>query len=112
MLNFEIHNPTKIVFGKDQLSKLAKYISTATDSKKILLAYGGGSAEKIGLLDKIRAELSDFEVIEFGGIEANPEFDTLMQAVEGCRSRNIGFILAVGGGSVIDGVIFISGAVN
>jgi alcohol dehydrogenase YqhD (iron-dependent ADH family) len=52
MLNFEIHNPTKIVFGKDQLSKLVQYISNATDSKKILLAYGGGSAEKIGLLDK------------------------------------------------------------
>jgi NADP-dependent alcohol dehydrogenase len=112
MLNFEIHNPTKIVFGKDQLSKLAQYISNATDSKKILLAYGGGSAEKIGLLDKIRTELNDFEIIEFDGIEANPEFDTLMQAVEVCRSRNIGFILAVGGGSVIDGVKFISGAVN
>lgn len=112
MLNFEIHNPTKIVFGKDQLSKLAQYISNATDSKKILLAYGGGSAEKIGLLDKIRTELHDFEIIEFGGIEANPEFDTLMQAVEVCRTRNIGFILAVGGGSVIDGVKFISGAIN
>jgi NADP-dependent alcohol dehydrogenase len=112
MLNFEIHNPTKIVFGKDQLSKLVQYISNATDSKKILLAYGGGSAEKIGLLDKIRTELHDFEIIEFGGIEANPEFDTLMQAVEVCRTRNIGFILAVGGGSVIDGVKFISGAIN
>ena len=112
MLNFEIHNPTKIVFGKDQLSKLGQYISNATDSKKILLAYGGGSAEKIGLLAKIRTELHDFEIIEFGGIEANPEFDTLMQAVEVCLTRNIGFILAVGGGSVIDGVKFISGAIN
>ncbi|TXI87515.1 MAG: iron-containing alcohol dehydrogenase [Crocinitomicaceae bacterium] len=112
MLNFEIQNPTKIIFGKDQLSKLSTYITSATASTKILLAYGGGSVEKIGLLDKIRTELASFEVIEFGGIEANPEFDTLMQAVEVCRSQHIGFILAVGGGSVIDGVKFISGAVN
>lgn len=112
MLNFEVQNPTKIVFGKDQLSKLPAYVSGATSSTKILLAYGGGSVEKIGLLDKIRTELASFEVVEFGGIEANPEFDTLMQAVEVCRTQQIGFILAVGGGSVIDGVKFISGAVN
>lgn len=112
MLNFEIQNPTKIVFGKDQLPKLPQYLSNATTSKKILIAYGGGSAEKIGLLAKIRAELKDFEITEFGGIEANPEFDTLMKAVEICREKQIGFILAVGGGSVIDGVKFISGAIN
>ena len=112
MLNFEIFNPTKIVFGKDQLSKLPAYVQNATTSKKILVAYGGGSAERIGLLPKIREVLSDFELIEFGGIEANPEFDTLMGAVEICRANQIGFILAVGGGSVIDGVKFISGATN
>ncbi|MBU3658380.1 MAG: iron-containing alcohol dehydrogenase [Flavobacteriales bacterium] len=112
MLNFEIQNPTKIVFGKDQLPKLPQYLSNATTSKKILIAYGGGSAEKIGLLAKIRAELKDFEITEFGGIEPNPEFDTLMKAVEICREKQIGFILAVGGGSVIDGVKFISGAIN
>lgn len=112
MLNFEIQNPTKIVFGKDQLTKLPLYLSNATSSKKILIAYGGGSAEKIGLLAKIRTELTDFELTEFGGIEANPEFDTLMKAVELCREKQIGFILAVGGGSVIDGVKFISGAIH
>ncbi len=112
MLNFEIFNPTKIVFGKDQLSKLPDYIKNATASKKILVTYGGGSAERIGLLAKIREVLNDFELIEFGGIEANPEFETLMGAVEICRQNEIGFILAVGGGSVIDGTKFISGAVH
>ncbi len=112
MLNFEIHNPTKIVFGKDQLEKLPDYIQKASDSRKILLAYGGGSAERIGLLDKIRKVLSGFELVEFGGIEANPQFDTLMKAAAICKAQNIGFILAVGGGSVIDGVKFISGAAN
>ena len=112
MLNFEIQNPTKIVFGKDQLSKLPQYLANAATSKKILIAYGGGSAEKIGLLAKIRTELKDFEITEFGGIEANPEFDTLMKAVEICREKQIGFILAVGGGSVIDGIKFVSGAIN
>ena len=110
MLNFEYNNPTKIVFGKDQLEKLPAYIQNSTDSKKILVVFGGGSAEKIGLLPKIRKVLSDFNIIEFGGIEANPEYETLMQAVEVCKRENIEFILAVGGGSVLDGVKFISGA--
>lgn len=112
MLNFEIHNPTKIVFGKDQLEKLPDYIQKSTDSRKILIAYGGGSAERIGLLHRIRKVLTGFELVEFGGIEANPQFNTLMKAVEVCRKEKIGFILAVGGGSVIDGVKFISGAVG
>lgn len=110
MLNFEVHNPTQIIFGKDQFEKLPGYLRKSTQSQKILLAYGGGSAEKIGLLDKIRKLLTDFEIIEFGGIEANPQFTTLMRAAEICRTKDIGFILAVGGGSVIDGVKFISGA--
>lgn len=112
MLNFEIHNPTRIVFGKDQLGKLADQIRNATDSKKILLAYGGGSAEKTGLLGKVREALAGYELTEFGGIEANPQYHTLMKAAALIRRENIGFILAVGGGSVIDGVKFISGAVH
>jgi len=112
MLNFEVVNPTEIIFGKDQLQKLPAYIQKHTDSKKVLLAYGGGSAERIGLLEHIRLLLPEYELIEFGGIEANPQFNTLMQAVELCRLRKVGFILAVGGGSVIDGVKFISGAVG
>lgn len=107
MLNFEYSNPTQIIFGKDQLDKLPSYVSNYS---KILLAYGGGSAERIGLLDKIREQLKDVQVIEFGGIEANPEYATLMEAAVICKRENIDFILAVGGGSVIDGVKFIAGA--
>lgn len=110
MINFEVQNPTQLIFGKDQISKLPTYISKFTTAKKLLIAYGGQSAEKIGLLAKIREQLADYELIEFGGIEANPEFDTLLAAAEICRSEQIEFILAVGGGSVIDGVKFISGA--
>lgn len=112
MLNFEIQNPTQLVFGKDQLSKLSAYLQRSTNSKKILIAYGGGSIEKTGLLSRIENELIGFELVKFKGIEANPQFHTLMKAVELIRRENIGFILAVGGGSVIDGVKFISGAVH
>lgn len=112
MLNFEIQNPTQIIFGKDQLGKLASYIQQHYSGKKILLAYGGGSIEKIGLLDKVKSGLKNYELHLFKGIEANPEFTTLMKAVDLVRKENIGFILAIGGGSVIDGVKFISGAVG
>lgn len=112
MLNFEVQNPTQLIFGKNQLEKLPTYIQKFSDSKKVLLAYGGSSAEKIGLLASVREVLSSYDLIEFGGIEANPEFDTLMAAVEICRSEKVEFILAVGGGSVIDGVKFISGAIH
>lgn len=112
MLNFEVNNPTHIVFGSEQLSKLASYVHKFSKSRKILIAYGGGSIERNGLLQKIEQQLEDFQVYRFKGIEANPEFTTLMKAVELIRQEEIGFILAVGGGSVIDGVKFISGAVS
>lgn len=111
MLNFEIQHPTQIIFGKNQLHKLATYIRKFYSGQKILIAYGGGSIEKIGLLAQVEAELSEFDLFKFKGIEANPEFMTLMKAVELIQQEDIGFILAVGGGSVIDGVKFISGAV-
>jgi len=109
MLNFELYNPTQYVFGKDQTQKLATLVP---QNAKVLLAYGGGSIFKNGVYDQVKAALKDFEVVEFGGIEPNPRFETLMKAVEIIREQNINFILAVGGGSVIDGVKFISGAVN
>lgn len=109
MLNFELYNPTQYVFGKGQTQKLTKLIP---EKSKILLAYGGGSIFNNGVYDQVKAALSAFEVIEFGGIEPNPRFETLMKAVEIIREQKITFILAVGGGSVIDGVKFISGAVN
>jgi NADP-dependent alcohol dehydrogenase len=110
MLNFDVINPTRILFGDEHYSKLPDLIKASSKNKKILLAYGGGSIFKNGVFDKVTEHLGDFEIIQFGGIEANPEFNTLMKAVEICKKENIDFILAVGGGSVIDGVKFISGA--
>lgn len=109
MVNFDLYNPTQYVFGKGQTQKLATLVPK---DAKILLAYGGGSIFKNGVYDQVKAALDGFEVIEFGGIEPNPRFETLMKAVEIIRAQKIAFILAVGGGSVIDGVKFISGAVN
>jgi NADP-dependent alcohol dehydrogenase len=108
MLNFELYNPTKLVFGKGQIEKLPVLVPYGS---KILLAYGGGSIFKNGIYEQVKTALSGFEVIEFGGIEANPRFETLMKAVAIIREQKIDFILAVGGGSVIDGVKFISAAV-
>lgn len=109
MLNFELFNPVNYVFGKGQIEKLTNLIPSNT---KILLAYGGGSIFKNGVYDQVKAALPNHDVIEFGGIEPNPRFETLMKAVDIIRAQKIGFILAVGGGSVIDGVKFISAAVN
>ena len=107
MLNFELYNPTNLVFGKGQIEKLSTLVPK---DAKILLAYGGGSIFKNGVYDQVKAALKDFEIVEFGGIEPNPHFETLMKAVAIVKEQNITFILAVGGGSVIDGVKFISGA--
>ena len=109
MLNFELYNPVNYVFGKGQIEKLTDLVPTNT---KILIAYGGGSIFKNGVYDQVKAALPNHDIVEFGGIEPNPRFETLMKAVEIIRAKKIGFILAVGGGSVIDGVKFISAAVN
>jgi NADP-dependent alcohol dehydrogenase len=109
MLNFELYNPVNYVFGKGQMEKLTGLVPSNT---KILIAYGGGSIFKNGVYQQVKAALPNHEILEFGGIEPNPRFETLMKAVELIRTEKIGFILAVGGGSVIDGVKFISGAVN
>ncbi|WP_445718450.1 iron-containing alcohol dehydrogenase [Flavobacterium sp.] len=109
MLNFELYNPVNYVFGKGQIEKLTDLVPSNT---KILIAYGGGSIFKNSVYDQVKAALPNHDVVEFGGIEPNPRFETLMKAVEIIRTEKIGFILAVGGGSVIDGVKFISAAVN
>ncbi len=109
MTNFELYNPVNYVFGKGQISKLSSLIAK-TD--KILIAYGGGSIFKNGVYDQVRKALEGYDIVEFGGIEPNPHFETLMKAVELIKTEKIDFILAVGGGSVIDGVKFISGAVH
>jgi NADP-dependent alcohol dehydrogenase len=109
MLNFELYNPVNYVFGKGQIEKLTDLVPT---NAKILIAYGGGSIFKNGVYEQVKAALPNHDIVEFGGIEPNPRFETLMKAVEIIRAEKIGFILAVGGGSVIDGVKFISAAVN
>ncbi|MFZ9028517.1 MAG: iron-containing alcohol dehydrogenase [Crocinitomicaceae bacterium] len=109
MLNFEHYNPTRIVFGKDQLLRLPELLKE-NGARSVLIAYGGGSIERTGTLAAIKEQLKDFDVFTFGGIEANPEYSTLMKAVELCKSEDIDFVIAAGGGSVIDGVKFITGA--
>lgn len=109
MQNFTFHNPTKLIFGKGTIAKLSKQIPA---SAKIMMTYGGGSIFKNGVYDQVKAALGSRTVIEFGGIEANPEYTTLMKAVEICRSEGVDFLLAVGGGSVIDGTKFIATAVK
>jgi len=109
MLNFELYNPTNLVFGKGQIEKLSVLVPKES---KILLAYGGGSIFKNGVYEQVKTALSGFEMVEFGGIEANPQFETLMKAVAVIREQKIDFILAVGGGSIIDGVKFMSAAAH
>lgn len=109
MNNFELYNPVNYIFGKGQTEKLSTLVPK---DAKVLVAYGGGSIFKNGVYDQVKSALSSFEIIEFGGIEPNPRFETLMKAVQIIREQNITFILAIGGGSVIDGVKFISAAVN
>lgn len=112
MINFEAYNPTRIVFGKDQHHRIGELLKGQGNVKTVLLAYGGGSIKQNGVYQKVMDSLSDYKVVEFSGIEANPEFTTLMKAVDLAREHKIDFILAVGGGSVIDGCKFISGAIN
>jgi NADP-dependent alcohol dehydrogenase len=107
MNNFDFKNPTKIIFGKGEISKLSTEIP---EGSKVLLLYGGGSIKKNGIYEQVKEALSSFEHIEFGGIPANPEYDVLMKALEIIKSENINFLLAVGGGSVIDGTKFLSSA--
>ena len=107
MNNFTYFNPTRIHFGQGQIAKLAEEIPA---DAKVLITYGGGSIKKNGVLDQVHAALAGRSYQEFGGIEANPHFETLMQAVAVVKAEGIDYILAVGGGSVIDGSKFIAAA--
>jgi len=109
MLNFEFHNPTRIVFGKDSVASLDKHIP---QDARVLVLYGGQSAERNGTLAEVRKALGERILQEFGGIEPNPSFETLMKAVELVRNERIDFLLAVGGGSVIDGTKFVAAAAH
>ena len=109
MNNFTFQNPVKIIFGKGSIAELP---NNMYKGEKIMLTYGGGSIKKNGVYDQVKKALEGFTIIEFGGIEPNPDFDTLMKAVKICREEGVGFLLAVGGGSVIDGTKLIAAAVD
>lgn len=107
MINFEFKNPTKIIFGKGQIASLSKEIPA---NSKVLMLYGGGSIKKNGIYEQVKKALADFETEEFGGITSNPEYSILLQALEIIKTKKITFLLAVGGGSVIDGTKFLAAA--
>lgn len=107
MENFDFFNPVKILFGKGKIAELGNHIPKGA---KILMTYGGGSIKKNGVYDQVMEALKDYNITEFGGIEPNPHFETLMKAVEIVRNEGIDFLLPVGGGSVLDGTKFIAAA--
>jgi len=107
MNNFELLNPTKILFGKNQIANLSKEIPK---NAKILLLYGSGSIKRNGIYTQVKEALTSYKIIEFGGISANPEYAVLMDALQVIKNEEITFLLAVGGGSVIDGTKFLSAA--
>lgn len=108
MNNFEFGNPVKVVFGKGSIARLSALIP---EGSKVLLVYGGGSIKKNGIYNQVTEALRGFEVTEFPGIEANPHYETCMKAVEVVKEKEIDFLLAVGGGSVIDATKFMAAAV-
>ena len=107
MLNFDLQNPVKILFGKGQIAKLKSQIPAGAN---ILVLYGGGSIKKNGIYEQVTEALNDFDYTEFGGIPANPEYEVLLDALAIIKSEKIDFLLAVGGGSVIDGTKFLASA--
>ncbi|WP_066424714.1 iron-containing alcohol dehydrogenase [Anabaena sp. 4-3] len=108
MENFVFYNPVKILFGKGQIANIGAEIPA---DAKILMTYGGGSIKTNGVYEQVKSALAGRDVLEFGGIEPNPHLETLMKAVELVRQEGIDFLLAVGGGSVLDGTKFIAAAV-
>jgi len=109
MNNFNLHTPTRILFGKGAIAKLREQIPAQA---RVLITYGGGSVKKTGVLDQVYQALEGLDILEFGGIEPNPAYETLMKAVELVRAEKVTFLLAVGGGSVLDGTKFIAAAAH
>jgi NADP-dependent alcohol dehydrogenase len=109
MQNFTLSNPTKIVFGEGQIKELTALIPA---NARVLVTYGGGSIKKNGVYEQVAKALQGKTWFEFGGIEPNPHYETLMKAVELVKKEKIDFLLPVGGGSVIDGTKLIAAAVD
>lgn len=108
MYNFQFKNPVKILFGKGQIANIRKELPS---DAMIMLTYGGGSIFKNGVYDQVKKATTGLQMIEFGGIEPNPKYETLMKAVEICKKEKVNYLLSVGGGSVLDGTKFIAAAV-
>lgn len=101
MQNFDYMTPTRLIFGKESIVKLPEVMRPL--GKRVLLTYGGGSIKKLGLYDRVKELLADFEIFELPGIQPNPKYDpSVLEGVRICKEQNIDVILAVGGGSVLD----------
>lgn len=105
MLNFRLRNPTEIVFGTGQIGAVGQLVPAQA---RVLLLYGGGSIKTNGVYDATRAALANHQVVEFGGIEPNPVYETILKAAKLAREQDVDFILAVGGGSVVDAAKFLA----
>ncbi|MBS1209455.1 MAG: NADH-dependent alcohol dehydrogenase [Proteobacteria bacterium] len=107
MQNFSYYNPTRILFGQGQIAAIAGQIPAGA---KVLVTYGGGSIKQNGVYEQVKTALAGYQWLEFGGIEPNPRYETLMRAVDVVKREGVDFLLAVGGGSVADGTKFIAAA--
>lgn len=107
MDNFNYYNPVKILFGKGKIQNLPKQIPA---NSKVLIIYGKGSIKKNGIYEQVKQQLANYQTFDFGGIEANPTYETCIKALPLIKEKNINFLLAVGGGSVIDATKFIAAA--
>ena len=107
MNNFEFQNPTRLIFGKGQIARLSQELPR---DKKILVTFGGGSVKANGVYDKVMEAMKGFDFIEFWGIEPNPKVETLRKGVQLGKNEGVAFILAVAGGSVLDGTKLIAAA--
>lgn len=107
MKNFVFQNPTKLVFGRGEISRLNKLLPPTA---RVMVTFGGGSVKHNGVYDQVKVALSSFEHCEFWGIEPNPSVETLRKAIAQGKEFKADFLLAVGGGSVIDGTKLISAA--
>src|SRR5690606_9410598 len=105
MYNFEYRNPVKIIFGKGTIPKISEEIPAGA---KVMMTYGGGSIKQNGIYDKVKEALRDYKLVEFGGIEPNPHYETCMKAIEMVKKEKVDFLLSVGGGSVLDATKFIA----
>ncbi len=109
MFKFNYYNPTQIIFGEDRLQELDQHIPK---DATVMIVYGGGSAKKYGTIDKVTHALGDRKTVEFSGVEPNPRFETLLKGVELAKAEAVDFLLAVGGGSVMDGTKFMALAMH